>query len=218
MVIPTVTPRLRWRWSGEIFLAAALPALLFAGMCAATGQMETAWRRYILQNLVYVIASPAATVGEGMRDMWRVSVAEGHFPLLFCTTLAGLLAATVYFLWRRVRPSALWVAGAAVTLAALTAVIAPRRDYLHYILLLPVPLTLWFVETRRDYEAALPKMRLRAEDGGIWVIWPKTTKSAKPDINGNIVREAALSVGLVDFKICAVDQVWSGMRFAVKRP
>jgi hypothetical protein len=80
-----------------------------------------------------------------------------------------------------------------------------------------VYLTLWFVETRRAFEEALPQMRQKAEDGGIWIIWPKTTKEAKPDINGNIVRETALSAGLVDFKICAVDDVWSGMRFAVKR-
>lgn len=80
-----------------------------------------------------------------------------------------------------------------------------------------VPLTLWFVETKKEFETALPKMREKAEDGGIWVIWPKTTKTAKPDINGNIVREIALTVGLVDFKICAVDETWSGMRFAVRR-
>lgn len=80
-----------------------------------------------------------------------------------------------------------------------------------------VYLTLWFVETRRAFEEALPEMRRKAEDGGIWVIWPKTTKERKPDINGNIVRETALTAGLVDFKICAVDEVWSGMRFAVKR-
>lgn len=80
-----------------------------------------------------------------------------------------------------------------------------------------VSLTLWFVETRKEFETALPRMRERAEDGGIWIVWPKTTKTAKPDINGNIVRETALTAGLVDFKICAVDDTWSGMRFAVKR-
>ena len=78
-------------------------------------------------------------------------------------------------------------------------------------------LTLWFVSSKKEYAAALPKMRKVAEKGGIWVIWPKTTKTAKPDINGNLVREMALDVGLVDFKICAVDEVWSGMRFAVRR-
>lgn len=77
-------------------------------------------------------------------------------------------------------------------------------------------MTLWFVETKKEFEAALPKMRQRAEDGGIWIVWPKTTKTAKPDINGNIVRETALTAGLVDFKICAVDDKWSVMRFAIK--
>jgi len=80
-----------------------------------------------------------------------------------------------------------------------------------------VPLTLWFVESRKELVTALPKIRQKAEDGGVWVIWPKTTKASKPDVNGNIVREVALGAGLVDFKICAVDEKWSGMRFAVKR-
>lgn len=80
-----------------------------------------------------------------------------------------------------------------------------------------VPLTLWFITSRAELEAALPKMRRRAEDGGIWIIWPKTTNETRPDVNGNVVREVALAAGLVDFKICAVDAVWSGMRFAVKR-
>lgn len=80
-----------------------------------------------------------------------------------------------------------------------------------------VALTLWFVESRKELDAALPKMRQRAEDGGVWIIWPKTTKTSKPDVNSTIVRAAALEAGLVDFKICAVDETWSGMRFAVKR-
>ncbi len=77
--------------------------------------------------------------------------------------------------------------------------------------------TRWFVETKRKFEAALPKMRQKAEAGGIWIIRPKTTNISKPDINGNIVQETALTAGLVDFKIGAVDETWSGMRFAVRR-
>jgi hypothetical protein len=80
-----------------------------------------------------------------------------------------------------------------------------------------VSLTLWFVKSRREFESALPKMRQRVEDGGLWIVWPKTTKTSKPDINGNIVRKIALAAGLVDFKICAVDDTWSAMRFAIKR-
>ena len=78
-------------------------------------------------------------------------------------------------------------------------------------------LTLWFVESRAELEEALPGMRQRAEDGGLWIVWPKTTKQAKPDINSTGIRALALAAGLVDFKICAIDETWSGMRFAVKR-
>lgn len=78
-------------------------------------------------------------------------------------------------------------------------------------------LTLWFVGSLGEYKLALPGIRKRAEEGGVWVIWPKTRPGVKPDINGNLVRELALEVGLVDFKICAVDEVWSGMRFAVRK-
>lgn len=80
-----------------------------------------------------------------------------------------------------------------------------------------VPLTLWFVESAAELAAALPEIRQRAEESGVWIVWPKTTKLRRPDINGNLVREMALAAGLVDFKICAVDETWSGMRFAVKR-
>jgi CheY-like chemotaxis protein len=78
-------------------------------------------------------------------------------------------------------------------------------------------LTLWFVGSLAEYKKALQGIRARAEEGGVWVIWPKTRPGVKPDINGNLVRELALEVGLVDFKICAVDEVWSGMRFAVRK-
>jgi hypothetical protein len=81
----------------------------------------------------------------------------------------------------------------------------------------PAGLTLWFVGSLAEYRLALGGIRERAVEGGVWVIWPKTRPGVKPDINGNLVRELALEVGLVDFKICAVDEVWSGMRFAVRK-
>ncbi len=78
-------------------------------------------------------------------------------------------------------------------------------------------LTLWFVTTLAEYREALGGIRESAEAGGVWVIWPKTRPGVKPDINGNLVRGIGLEAGLVDFKICSVDEVWSGMRFAVKK-
>lgn len=79
-----------------------------------------------------------------------------------------------------------------------------------------IPLTLWFLESRAGLESALPKIVQRAIDGGVWIIWRKTTKEYKPDLNSKLVRDLCLAAGLVDFKICAVDETWTGMRFAVK--
>jgi hypothetical protein len=139
-----LTASLRWRLLAELLLAAALPTLIVTGLAAATGQLDALWRRYFLQNFVYVGTGESASVGEAVRAMWRNSLVDGRFPLFLGITAVGLLAATAYFLWRRVRPSPLLITGFAVTLAALGAVITPRRDYLHYVLLLPVPLTFWF--------------------------------------------------------------------------
>jgi len=141
---PGATARLRWRGSMEMLLAAALPTLLLAGLAAATGQLEAVWRRYILQNIVYVGTSEVASYGDALRAMWLNAQEDERFPLLLGTVAAGLLAAVVYFLRQRMRPSTILMAGGAVTLAAVAAVVAPRREFLHYVLLLPVPLTLCF--------------------------------------------------------------------------
>ena len=140
---PGAPGRLNWRRGVEALLAGVLPSLLLAGMAVTTGQMETAWRRYFLQNILYVGHSPAKSVADTVRGLWSNAQSDGRFPLLLGTVLAGLLAATGYALWRRLRPSRLQVAAGCVSLVALAVVIVPRREFLHYLLLLPVPLTLW---------------------------------------------------------------------------
>lgn len=75
-------------------------------------------------------------------------------------------------------------------------------------------LTIWFVKELDEFTASLKAFRACAARGGIWICWPKGQKNG---LNGNHVREACLEVGLVDFKICAVDAIWSGMRFAVRK-
>jgi hypothetical protein len=49
--------------------------------------------------------------------------------------------------------------------------------------------------------------------GMLWVSWPKKTSGVATDLNENIVREIGLAVGLVDVKVCAVTDVWSGLKF-----
>jgi len=74
--------------------------------------------------------------------------------------------------------------------------------------------TLWFVHDAGEYEAELPKRRMLAARSRLWILWQKGRRDG---LNGNFVRAAALTMGLVDYKICSLDGVWSGMVFAVKK-
>ncbi len=52
--------------------------------------------------------------------------------------------------------------------------------------------------------------------GALWVCWPKRASSVPTDLNDNVVRDFGLAAGLVDVKVCAVDEVWSGVKFVVR--
>jgi DUF3052 family protein len=62
--------------------------------------------------------------------------------------------------------------------------------------------------------ATLAKMK---QDGVIWVSWPKKSSRVPTDITEDVIREVALPMGLVDIKVCAVDDVWSGLKLVVRR-
>jgi hypothetical protein len=53
--------------------------------------------------------------------------------------------------------------------------------------------------------------------GVIWVSWPKKRSGVKTDITENTIRDVALPMGLVDVKVCAVDEVWSGLKLMIRR-
>jgi hypothetical protein len=55
-----------------------------------------------------------------------------------------------------------------------------------------------------------------APDGILWVSWPKQSSGVSTDLNENIVREIGLKNGLVDIKVCAVDETWSGLKFVYR--
>jgi len=74
--------------------------------------------------------------------------------------------------------------------------------------------TLWFVHDPGEYEAALAARRALAAHSRLWILWQKGRRDG---MNGNFIRQGALAMGLVDYKICSVDGVWSGMVFAVKK-
>lgn len=66
---------------------------------------------------------------------------------------------------------------------------------------------------RRRWPACRQRL---AVDGGLWVSWPKGSSGVATDLDGNAVRIFGLDHGLVDNKVCAVSDVWSGLRFVVR--
>jgi hypothetical protein len=54
-------------------------------------------------------------------------------------------------------------------------------------------------------------------DGGVWVAWPKRASKIETDMTEDVVREVALPLGLVDNKVCAIDETWSGLRVVWRR-
>jgi hypothetical protein len=66
---------------------------------------------------------------------------------------------------------------------------------------------------RHRFDAARTAM---ATDGGLWVAWPRRSSGVATDLDENVVRELGLASGLVDNKVCAIDDTWSGLRFVVR--
>jgi hypothetical protein len=52
--------------------------------------------------------------------------------------------------------------------------------------------------------------------GGLWVAWPKRASGRLTDLTENLIRDVGLSAGLVDNKVCAIDETWSGLRFVYR--
>jgi hypothetical protein len=76
-----------------------------------------------------------------------------------------------------------------------------------------------FFETSRarmekDLRAAVPKLQ---PDAAIWISWPKKAAKVATDITEDTVREVALPLGLVDIKVCAVDEIWSGLKLVIRK-
>jgi len=75
-----------------------------------------------------------------------------------------------------------------------------------------------FVSRRAELTRRLPALRARLRDDGVlWVSWPKTTSGVPTDVSENIIRQAALPIGLVDVKVCAVDETWSALKLVIRR-
>src|ERR1700733_7634497 len=74
-----------------------------------------------------------------------------------------------------------------------------------------------FVSWRAELEAELRRPRARmAPACGLWVAWPKKAAKVPTDMSDNVIREVALPTGLVDNKVCAIDETWSALRLVIR--
>ena len=81
----------------------------------------------------------------------------------------------------------------------------------------PLDVIVAFVKQRADLAAKLATWRARmAQAGGLWIAWPKKASGVATDIVEDVIREIALPTGLVDNKVCAIDETWSGLRLVIR--
>ena len=75
-----------------------------------------------------------------------------------------------------------------------------------------------FVTQRADLESKLTALRHQiARDGQVWVSWPKQAAKVPTDITEDTIRAVCLPMGFVDTKVCAVDEVWSGLKLVIRK-
>ncbi len=76
----------------------------------------------------------------------------------------------------------------------------------------------FFTTSRAEYAAEFDTLRAHmAPACGLWIAFPKRASKVPTDMTDHVVREVALPTGLVDNKVCAIDQVWTGIRLVIRR-
>lgn len=79
-------------------------------------------------------------------------------------------------------------------------------DYIHF-----------FTKSKDELRTQFPILKAAlAQNGLLWISWPKKASKVTTDLNENIVRDIGLQNGLVDVKVCAVDEIWSGLKFVYR--
>ncbi len=81
----------------------------------------------------------------------------------------------------------------------------------------PVDVIVAFALRRAELERRLPALKQALDHaGGLWLAWPKRASGVSTDVTEGLVRELGLATGLVDNKICAIDETWSGLRLVYR--
>jgi hypothetical protein len=81
----------------------------------------------------------------------------------------------------------------------------------------PLDVILLFVKSAKDLEAQFKRIAKKLRQaGGFWVAWPKKSSGLATDLSFDAVQRVGLAAGLVDNKICAINETWSGLRFVIR--
>jgi len=78
-------------------------------------------------------------------------------------------------------------------------------------------MTIWFVTERAAFERRFPGIAKAVGEGTLWMAWPKRSSKVETDITEDVIRDVVLPAGLVDTKVCAIDETWSGLRLTRRR-
>lgn len=82
----------------------------------------------------------------------------------------------------------------------------------------PIDLAIMFHVREAGLAASFPTVAsLLSPAGALWVSWPKRAARVATDLTENSVRAGGLDVGLVDVKVCAIDEIWSGLKFVIRK-
>jgi hypothetical protein len=81
----------------------------------------------------------------------------------------------------------------------------------------PYDVVLLFVTERRVLAKRVPELAAKMDRaGGLWACWPKRSSGVETDVTEDVIRDVVLPLGLVDNKVCAVDETWSGLRIVYR--
>jgi hypothetical protein len=82
----------------------------------------------------------------------------------------------------------------------------------------PLDVIVFFTKRRAELERRFDRLAAALDPAGaLWIAWPKRSSGVATDLTEDILREVGLPRGLVDNKVCAIDDVWSGLRFVIRK-
>ena len=78
-------------------------------------------------------------------------------------------------------------------------------------------LIMFFVKSQSEMTRNFPRLAAKLKPAGmLWLAWPKKASGVATDLSDNSVRQIGLDAGLVDVKVCAVNEIWSGLKFVIR--